>query len=122
MSIRALIIDDLSFMRDAIRDILESGGISVAGEASDGKAGIEQFRALRPDIVILDITMPQMDGLAALKHITRIDPRAKVIMCSALGQQEAVIRAIQLGAKDFVVKPFTAGRILSAVRKAAVRG
>lgn len=120
MKIRVLIVDDLDFMRKAIRNILESDGVTVVGEAGNGKEGVLQYKKIRPDIVILDITMPVMDGLNALRWIKRIDNRAKVVMCSALGQQEAIMSAIQLGAKDFVVKPFKEERILSAVKKAAL--
>ncbi|MBN1685949.1 MAG: response regulator, partial [Spirochaetales bacterium] len=93
-------------MREAITGILESAGIVVAGEAPNGAEGIEAYLKLRPDVVLMDITMPVMDGLRALAGIKRRDPLASVVMCSALGQQRYVIRAIQLGARDFVVKPF----------------
>ena len=119
-SLRVLIVDDLAFMREAIKDILENSGIEVAGEAPDGAAGIEAYESLHPDVVLMDITMPVMNGLKALRGIRRNDPDAVVVMCSALGQQEYVIRAIQLGAKDFIVKPFRAERIVNAVRRAAV--
>ena len=118
--VRVLIVDDLSFMREAIRDILENEGIVVAGEASDGAAGIEAYMNLHPDVVLMDITMPVMDGLHSLKGIRQRDRDAVVVMCSALGQQEYVIRAIQLGARDFIVKPFRAERIVNAVRRAAM--
>jgi len=119
-SVRVLIVDDLAFMREAIRDILENSGITVAGEAPDGAAGIEAYIDLQPDVVLMDITMPVMNGLNALKGIRKKDPNAVVVMCSALGQQEYVIRAIQLGARDFIVKPFRSERIVNAVRRAAV--
>ena len=118
---RVLVVDDLGFMRDAIRDILESGGFSVVGEAENGKIGIDRYLSCRPDVVLMDITMPIMNGIKALRHIRKADPNAVVIMCSALGQQEYIIRAIQLGARDFVIKPFRPERILSAVRKATRR-
>lgn len=122
MNTRILIVDDLSFMRDAIRGILESKGFSIVGEASNGKEGIYAVQRTRPDIVILDITMPVMDGLTALAHMRKMDLNTKVIVCSAIGRQKAVVKAIQLGAVDFIVKPFTAQRLVSAVRKAAARG
>ena len=118
MNSTVLIVDDLAFMRTAIRDILEKNGISVIAEAENGRDGVRALAAYKPDIVILDITMPVMDGLTALEYMRRVSPNSKVIMCSSIGQQQAVIRAIQLGAKDFVVKPFTPGRLLSAIRRA----
>ena len=119
MALRVLVVDDLAFMRDAIRDILEDAGLVVAGEAADGAACVESYRLIRPDVVLLDITMPIMNGLEALRAIRRSDPNAVIVMCSALGQQQYIIRAIQLGARDFVVKPFRPERIVSAVKKAA---
>ena len=118
--IRVLIVDDLEFMRRAIADILTNAGIDVTGEAPNGAEGIEAYLSLRPDVVLMDITMPVMNGLQALRGIKRRDPKARVVMCSALGQQRYIIRAIQLGARDFIVKPFRQERIVNAVRKAAV--
>lgn len=117
--IRVLVVDDLAFMREAITNTLENAGIVVSGEAPNGAEGIEAYLKLRPDVVLMDITMPVMDGLRALSGIKRRDPQASVVMCSALGQQRYVIRAIQLGARDFIVKPFRQERIVNAVRKAA---
>jgi len=114
---RVLLVDDLSFVRSAVRGILENDGYVVVGEASDGVEAIDKFNELKPDLVLLDITMPRMDGLEALKRIMRNYPDAKIVMCSALGQQRYIVKAIQLGARDFVVKPFKKERILSAVRK-----
>lgn len=119
MAIRVLVVDDLAFMRDALRAILEEYGFHVAGEAENGHVAIRRYRELSPDVVLLDITMPVMNGLTALRHIRRIDPKAVVVMCSALGQQRHIIRAIHLGASDFVVKPFRPERIVSAISKAA---
>ena len=119
MAVRVLVVDDLVFMREAIRDILENAGLIVVGEAGDGVEGVAGYRLHRPDVVLLDITMPVMDGLAALKEIRQNDPEAVVVMCSALGQQEYIIRSIQLGARDFIVKPFRPERVVSAVTKAA---
>ncbi|RKX79991.1 MAG: two-component system response regulator [Spirochaetes bacterium] len=118
MPFRVLIADDLKFVRDAVREILENAGFLVAGEAENGYEAVRIYLKERPDIVILDITMPVMDGLKALEKIKRLDPHAKVIMCSALGQQEYIIRSIQLGARDFIVKPFKPERIVSAVTRA----
>jgi len=117
--IQVLVVDDLAFMRQAIRDILKNAGMIVSGEAPDGAEGVEAYLKLRPDVVLMDITMPVMNGLRALRGIRRRDPSARVVMCSALGQQKYVVRAIQLGARDFIVKPFRQERIISAVRKAA---
>jgi two-component system chemotaxis response regulator CheY len=117
-TIRVLIIDDLPFMRAAIRGVLEDGGIQIAGEAENGKEGLFLYMQTRPDIVLLDIVMPVMDGITALQKLMRQDSRARVIMCSALGEQELIVRAIQLGARDFIVKPFQPQRILSAIQKA----
>ena len=119
MNVRVLVVDDLEFMRDAIRDILEGAGLEIAGEAENGETGVEAYGRLKPDVVLMDITMPVMDGLRALGTIRRDDPEAVVVMCSALGQQEYIIRAIQLGARDFIVKPFRPERVVSAVKKAA---
>ncbi len=121
MAAKVLVVDDLEFMRDAIRDILLSAGFEVAAEAENGRIAVDQYVRTRPDVVLLDITMPEMNGLEALKRIRTIDPKATVIMCSALGQQQHIIRSIQLGARDFIVKPFKPERIVSAVRKVARR-
>lgn len=99
MANRILIVDDAAFMRMMIRDILSKNGFEVVGEAQDGSQAIEKFKELRPDLITMDITMPEMDGIAALKEIKQIDANAKVIMCSAMGQQAMVIDAIQAGAK-----------------------
>lgn len=117
MGNRILVVDDATFMRMMIKDILTKNGYQVVGEAADGAQAVTQYRELKPDLVTLDITMPEMDGIQALKEIRKIDPQAKVIMCSAMGQQAMVIDAIQAGAKDFIVKPFQADRVVEAVRK-----
>ena len=100
-----------------IKDILSKNGYNVAGEAENGLKAVEKFKELSPDLVLMDITMPEMDGIAALKEIKKIDAGAKVIMCSAMGQQAMVIESIQAGAKDFIVKPFQQDRVLEAVKK-----
>lgn len=112
-----LIVDDLQFVRVSIREILEKEGIRIAGEAENGLNALELFEEKKPDIVLLDITMPVMDGLTALKALKSRYPDSKVVMCSALGQQKYIIRAIQLGASDFVVKPFHPDRLVSSIRK-----
>jgi len=117
LSKRVLIVDDAAFMRMMIKDILTKNGYEVVAEASDGAQAVEKYKEHNPDLVTMDITMPEMDGIAALKEIRALDPEAKVIMCSAMGQQAMVIDAIQAGAKDFVVKPFQADRVLEAVNK-----
>lgn len=114
---RILITDDAAFMRMMLKDILIKAGFEVCGEAKNGIEAIEQFKQLKPDIVTLDITMPEMDGLTALKEIMKVDKGARVIMCSAMGQQAMVVEAIQNGAKDFIVKPFQADRVIEALGK-----
>ena len=118
MSKRILVVDDAAFMRMMIKDILSKNGFEVVGEAADGVQAIEKYHELKPDLVTMDIMMPEMDGIAALKSIKEKDPSAIVIMCSAMGQQAMVIDAIQAGAKDFIVKPFQADRVIEAIQKA----
>jgi len=118
MSKRVLIVDDAAFMRMMIKDILTKNGFEVVGEAQDGMQAVELYKELTPDLVTMDITMPEMDGISALKNIREVNPNAKVIMCSAMGQQAMVIDAIQAGAKDFIVKPFQADRVIEAIQKA----
>ncbi len=117
MAKRVLICDDAAFMRMMIKDILTKNGYEVAGEAENGAKAVEKYSETKPDLVLMDITMPEMDGIQALKKIKESDASASVIMCSAMGQQAMVIEAIQSGAKDFIVKPFQAERVLEAVRK-----
>jgi two-component system, chemotaxis family, chemotaxis protein CheY len=117
MANKILVVDDAAFMRMMIKDILTKNGYEVVGEASDGAQAIEKFKETRPDLITMDITMPEMDGITSLKEIKKIDPSAKVIMCSAMGQQAMVIDAIQAGAKDFIVKPFQADRVIEAIKK-----
>jgi two-component system chemotaxis response regulator CheY len=111
-------VDDAAFMRKMVSDALTKGGHEVVGEAGNGVEAVERFRELRPDLMTLDITMPQKDGIAALRDIIELDPNAKVVMCSALGQESKVLESIKLGAKDFVVKPFQPDRVIEAVGKA----
>lgn len=113
-----LLADDLSFMRMVQKEILEKRGYQIVGEATDGIQAVEKYKELKPDVVVLDITMPNMNGLDAMKEIFTIDPDARIIICSALGQQKLIIEAIKAGVKDFIVKPFKPERILSAINKA----
>ena len=117
MGSRILIVDDAAFMRMMIKDILTKNGYEVVAEAADGAQAVEKYKEVQPDLVTMDITMPEMDGITALKEIKKINPNAKIIMCSAMGQQAMVIDAIQAGAKDFIVKPFQADRVLEAILK-----
>ena len=112
-----LICDDAAFMRMMLKDILVKEGYNVVGEAVNGADGVEKYNSLKPDLVTMDITMPEMDGIAALKAIKQSDPAAKVIMCSAMGQQAMVIESIQAGARDFIVKPFQKDRVVEAIKK-----
>jgi two-component system, chemotaxis family, chemotaxis protein CheY len=118
MANKILIVDDAAFMRMMIKDILTKNGFDVVGEAADGSQAVDKYKELKPDLVTMDITMPEKDGIAALKEIKAIDVGAKIIMCSAMGQQAMVIDAIQAGAKDFIVKPFQADRVIEAIQKA----
>ncbi|MBS7344543.1 MAG: response regulator [Caryophanon sp.] len=118
MGNRILIVDDAAFMRMMIKDILTKNGYEVVGEAADGVQAVEKYNELKPDLVTMDITMPEKDGIAALKEIKATNPGATIIMCSAMGQQAMVIDAIQAGAKDFIVKPFQADRVIEAIQKA----
>ncbi|MDD6036264.1 MAG: response regulator [Lachnospiraceae bacterium] len=118
MAKNILICDDAAFMRMMIKDILTKNGYDVAGEAENGQVAVDKYSEVKPDLVMMDITMPEKDGIQALKEIKAKDPSANVIMCSAMGQQAMVIESIQAGAKDFIVKPFVADRVIEAVRKA----
>lgn len=113
-----MLVDDAAFMRMMLKDILTNNGYSIVGEAENGVVAVEKYMELKPDITVMDITMPEMDGLQAVKEIRARDPEARIIICSAMGQQAMVIEAIQSGAKDFIVKPFQAERVLEAVAKA----
>ena len=117
MAKSVLICDDAAFMRVMIKDILTKNGYEVAGEAENGLKAVEKYNETKPDLVMMDITMPEMDGIQALKQIKSNDPNASVVMCSAMGQQAMVIEAIQSGAKDFIVKPFQPDRVIEAVKK-----
>lgn len=114
---RILIVDDAKFMRMTLTNILQKGNHEVVGEGENGKHGVELYQQLKPDLVTMDITMPEMTGLDAVKHIKEFDSNAKIIMCSAMGQQKLVVEAIESGAKDFIVKPFDESRVLEAINK-----
>ena len=113
-----MIVDDAAFMRMMLKDILTKNGFTVLGEAENGAVAVDKYMEIKPNLTIMDITMPEMDGLQAVKEIRKRDPQARIVMCSAMGQQAMVIEAIQSGAKDFVVKPFQAERVVEAVTKA----
>lgn len=112
-----LIVDDAAFMRMMVRDVLTKNGYEVVGEAENGQKAIEKYKELDPELIIMDITMPEIDGIQAVKEIKSINSDAKIIMCSAMGQQAMVIESIQAGARDFIVKPFQADRVIEAVKK-----
>jgi len=114
---RVLVCDDAIFMRTMISDILSGAGYDVVGEAETGVQAIERYKALNPDLVTMDIVMPDMGGIEAVREIVKANPEAKILMCSAMGQQALVVEAIQAGAKDFVVKPFQPARVLEAVQR-----
>ena len=114
---KILVVDDASFVRMALGQILMEDGHEIVGEAADGVEAIEKYKLLKPDLVTMDITMPVMGGIDSLKGIIQFDPNAKVIMCSAMGQQEFVFQAIEAGALDCIVKPFDKERIKEAIRK-----
>jgi two-component system chemotaxis response regulator CheY len=118
MSARVLIVDDAAFMRATLRDIFTRSGFSVVGEAKNGREAVELYARHLPDLVTMDIVMPEMSGIEAVRTITSVHPQAKIIMCSAMGQQSLVIEAIQAGARDFVIKPFQATRVLEAAARA----
>ena len=117
MNHTVLVCDDAIFMRTLISDILSGSGYEVVGQAETGAQAVERYQQLLPDLVTMDIVMPDMGGIDAVKEITKIDPAARILMCSAMGQQALVVEAIQAGAKDFVVKPFQPARVLEAVAR-----
>ncbi len=119
MAPTVLVVDDIGMMRSIIRHSLQGEGFEIIAEAPNGKQAVKLYSELRPQIVIMDITMPVMNGIEALKKIMALDPKAKVIMCSSMSQQRYIVKSIQFGACDFIVKPFKKQRIVSAVKKAA---
>lgn len=118
MATRVLLADDLYFMRMVQKEVLEAHGYKIVGEASNGVEAVQMFEELKPDIVVLDITMPEMNGLQSMRKILEIDSQARIIICSAIGQQNLIVEAINAGIKDFIVKPFKPERLLSAIAKA----
>ncbi|TLS49737.1 response regulator [Paenibacillus antri] len=110
-----LIADDAAFLRVMLKDLLERAGHTVVTEAANGLEAIDKYRAYRPELVILDLNMPEMGGIEALEHIMRMDAKAKVIMCSALGHRHLIVNSVHRGAKDYILKPFNADRVLTAV-------
>jgi len=117
MSKRILITDDALFMRVTLKNILVSNGYEVADEAANGKEAIEKYQTQQPDLVMMDITMPVMDGISAARQIKSLHPEANIVMCTAMGQKDMVVEAIKAGAKDFIVKPFQPQRVLESVKK-----
>ncbi len=118
---RVLVVDDALFMRRMLSDILKKEGIEICGEAENGKDALDKYQQLKPDLVTMDIVMPkieEIDGIGAVKEIIKVDPQAKIIMVSAMGQHSLVVEAIQAGAKDFVTKPFQPSRVIEAVKRA----
>ncbi len=122
MAATVLIVDDAVFMRTVLKKMLQEENYDIIAEASNGKEAIERAKEHKPDIITLDITMPEMDGVTALPHIIKESPESKVIMCSAMGQQPMVIEAIKNGAKDFIVKPFQKSRVIQAIESALNKG
>ncbi|WP_407371280.1 response regulator [Carnobacterium sp.] len=120
MTKNVMIVDDAAFMRMKLKDILEKNGYKVVAEAQNGVEAVEKYKAEKPDLVTMDITMPEMDGVDALKEIKAFDPAARVVMCSAMGQQGMVMDAIRSGAVDFIVKPFDSDRVIKALDKASL--
>ncbi|RKZ06102.1 two-component system response regulator [bacterium] len=117
MKPRVLVVDDAIFMRRMISEILEENGMEIVGEADTGAAAIKLYRELTPDLVTMDIIMPEMNGIDAVKEIIEMDSQARIVMCSALGQQALVQEAISAGAKDFLIKPFNPSRVVEVVNK-----
>lgn len=120
MATKILIVDDAIFMRKKLEDIFQKEGFEICGEAENGPEGVEKFKALKPDLVTMDIVMPEMDklnGIDALKEIIKIDPQAKVIIVSSMGQQALIMEAIQAGAKDFILKPFQADKVSEVIKR-----
>lgn len=117
MKAKVLVVDDAIFMRKMISDILESNGMEVAGEADNGAEAVKMYEELKPDMVTMDIIMPEMNGIDAVRHIMNEDSKAKIIMCSALGQQALVQDALEAGAKDFLIKPFNPSRVIEVIGK-----
>lgn len=122
MSKRILVVDDAMFMRAAVKRILCDAGFDVVGEAENGQIAVQKYGELKPDAVIMDITMPVLDGISAVRSIMGLDPAAKIIMCTAMGQQNMVMEALKAGAKDYIVKPFQPARVVEGISKALSLG
>ncbi len=122
MSARILIVDDASFMRMMLRNILTSHGHVIVGEAENGLRAIDTYQQLKPDIMLIDLIMPEMGGIEAVRRIMEADPKAKIIICSAMGQQALVVEAMQAGARDFIIKPFQPTSVIEAVQKLELEG
>ena len=114
---KVLVVDDAAFMCLTIKQMLERNGHTMIGQASTGVEAIQKFTELRPELILMDITMPEMNGVEALERIKEIDPNAKIIICSAMAQKDYIARSIELGVEDFIVKPFQPDRVLEAVKK-----
>ncbi|MGY0691655.1 response regulator [Virgibacillus sp. FSP13] len=114
---KILVVDDAKFMRATLSTILKKENHEIVGEAQDGREAIEQYKQTKPDLVTMDITMPVMNGIDAIKEIKKYDDQAKIVVCSAMGQQKVVVGAIEIGAKDFIVKPFDENRVLDTVNR-----
>lgn len=114
---KVLIVDDTAFMRKLLKSILFGAGFDIAGEAENGKQAVELYKSLKPDVVTMDVVMPEMTGIDALKQIKSIDKDAKIVMCSAIGQEKIVISAIKLGARGYIIKPFQAPKVIEEIKK-----
>jgi len=114
---RILVVDDAAFMRMLLKKILVQGGHQVVGEASNGREAVEKYKELRPDLVTMDIVMPEMDGITAVKEIKKIDPNAKIVMITAVGQEAKVMEALKAGASGYIVKPFQAQKVLEEINR-----
>jgi two-component system chemotaxis response regulator CheY len=115
---KIMVVDDAAFLRAMLKDILIKAGHEVVFEATNGQEAVNKYKAIRPDLVTMDITMPIMEGIEAVKEIRKLDPEANIVMCSAMGQRNLIIEAIRSGAKDFIIKPFQTSRVLEAIDKA----
>lgn len=117
MKSRVLVVDDAIFMRKMVSEILEENGMEIVGEADTGSSAVERYNELKPDLVTMDIIMPEMNGIDAVRQIMAADSNAKIVMCSALGQQALVQEALAAGAKDFLIKPFNPSRVIEVITK-----
>ncbi|MBI4743703.1 MAG: response regulator [Actinobacteria bacterium] len=121
MSIRVLIVDDAAFMRMMLKDILTKAGYEIVGEAASGLEAVERFKEVKPDLITMDITMPEMDGIEAVRNIRKIDSEVKILMVSAMGQQKLIIESLEAGANDFIVKPFQPAKVIEIIEKVLSR-